>query len=179
MKGIVFTGLLDMVEERYGYELVDELLTENDLPSGGAYTTIGTYDHAEMVTLVVALQKKTGLPIPDLLRTYGHYTFSSFSRSYQMFINQATSAFELLNSVQHYIHVEVRKLYPDAELPQFIIEKMTNDTMVMRYESERKMADFAYGMIEGCLDHFGEKATISMNDLSGDGSSVAFTIQKV
>ncbi len=178
MKGIVFTGLLDMVEEQYGYGLVDELLTENDLPSGGIYTTIGTYDHAEMVTLVRALQQKTGIPIPDLLRVYGHYTFRSFSRSYRMFIDQARSAFELLNSVQHYIHVEVRKLYPDAELPQFIIDKLTDETMIMRYESERKMADFAYGMIEGCLDHFQEKATIRMADLSGDGSRVEFTIQK-
>ncbi len=178
MKGLVFTELLEMVEAKFGYELVDQLLTESDLPSGGTYTSIGTYDHAEMVTLVNNLSRHTQTPVPELLRTYGRYMFSAFTRSYRPFVDRASSAFELLSSVQHYIHVEVRKLYPDAELPHFSIEQLAENHLRMVYVSERKLGDFAYGLIEGCLTQYGEKATITKTVLTDDGSQVMFDIVK-
>lgn len=178
MKGIVFTELLEMIEDKFGYELVDQLLENNDLPSGGIYTAIGTYDHAEMVTLVNSLSVKTNIAVPDLLRSYGQYMFTAFTRSYRPFVERATSAFELLSSVQHYIHVEVRKLYPDAELPHFIIEQPSEKHLRMYYTSERKLADFAQGLIEGCLANFGETAVIRKTNITEDGSQVLFDIVK-
>lgn len=178
MKGIVFTELLEMIEDRFGYGLVDQVLTETDLPSGGIYTTVGTYDHAEMVQIVRKLSQKTGLSIPELLRAYGRYMFVAFTRSYRPFVERSESAFDLLSSVQHYIHVEVRKLYPDAELPHFAVEQPNDRHLIMRYESERKLSDFAHGMIESCLAHFGETATITKTNLVDDGSQVVFDIVK-
>jgi hypothetical protein len=178
MKGIVFTELLEMIEDKFGYKLVDQLLQESNLPSGGIYTAIGTYDHAEMVTLVNKLSQQTNIPVPDLLRSYGQYMFTSFTRSYRPFVDRADSAFSLLSSVQHYVHVEVRKLYPDAELPHFTIEQPAENHLRMHYISERKLADFAHGLIEGCLATFGEKATITKTILVEDGSQVLFDIVK-
>lgn len=167
-----------MIEDKFGYELVDKLLQESDLPSGGIYTSIGKYDHAEMLTLVTKLSQKTQIPMPDLLRSYGQYMFVAFTRSYRHFVDRADSAFSLLSSVQHYIHVEVRKLYPDAELPHFIIDQPAENHLRMHYISERKLADFAYGLIEGCLLNYGEKATITKTNLVEDGSQVLFDIVK-
>ena len=178
MKGIVFTELLEMIENQYGYALVDELLSDSELPSGGSYTAIGTYDHAEMVTLVQKLSQKTQLPVPTLLRAYGRYIFGSFTRIYRPFVDRTDSAFELFKSVHHYIHVEVRKLYPDAELPHFTVAQPADNHLTMRYESERKLADFAHGLIEGCLTHFGETATVTQTNLTPDGSQVLFNIVK-
>ena len=178
MKGIVFTELLEMIEEKFGYELVDNLLQDSSLPSGGIYTAIGTYDHAEMVTLVTNLSKQTKMPVPELLRAYGQYMFTAFTRSYRPFVDRADSAFSLLSSVQQYIHVEVRKLYPDAELPHFTIDQPSENHLRMHYISERKLADFAHGLIEGCLATFGEKATITKTILVEDGSQVLFDIVK-
>lgn len=178
MKGIVFTELLEMIEDQYGYELVDTLLSQSDLPSGGTYTAIGTYDHSEMVTLLGNLSQYTTTPVPDLLRAYGRYMFGSFTRNYYPFIERSSSAFSLLNSIHHYIHVEVRKLYPDAELPHFTVEQPADNQLSMHYESERKLSDFAYGLIEGCLAHYGEQATIHKTNLVDDGSQVLFHIVK-
>lgn len=178
MKGLVFTELLEMIENRFGYTLVDQLLTETELPSGGIYTTVGTYDHAEIVRLVLALSQKTQMPVPELLREYGQYMFVTFTKSYRAFVDRSPSAFDLLQSIQHYIHVEVRKLYPDAELPTFTVEQPAENQLVMYYESERKLADFAQGLIEGCLTHYGERATVVQTRLMEDGSRVRFDIVK-
>lgn len=53
MKGIVFSEFMDLVEESFGLEMIDELIEQSDLPSGGSYTAVGTYPHGEMLTLVV------------------------------------------------------------------------------------------------------------------------------
>lgn len=179
MKGLVFTEFLEMVEETYGYELVDEVLTESHLPSGGTYTSVGTYDHREMVALVGKLSEKIQTPVPDLLRLYGQYMFASFKRNYSHFIDRSATAFDLLNSIQHHIHVEVRKLYPEAELPHFTVTQPSEKHLIMHYESERKLADFAQGLIEGCLAHYGEQATVSQSrQRADDGGDVVFDIQK-
>lgn len=64
MKGIVFTEFIEMVEEVYSPEMVDILLDSVTLSSKGAYTSVGTYDHHELVVLVAELSKRTGTEIP-------------------------------------------------------------------------------------------------------------------
>lgn len=179
MKGIVFTEFFEMVEQAHGYEMVDQLIMDNDLPSGGVYTTIGTYEHTEMVTLVVDLGKKTKTPVPDLLHGFGRYLFGTFEKGYPMFFKAAKNSFDFLESIEKYIHVEVKKLYPDAQLPSFKTRRISENTLEMIYYSDRSMADFALGLIEKTFDHYNEKATIKRTDLMENGSKVQFLIEKL
>jgi hypothetical protein len=178
MKGIIFTELLDMVEQQFGYDMVDTLLTETPLPSGGIYTAIGTYDHAEIVALVVNMSQKSNLPVPDLLYAFGRHLFGTFVKNYAHFIERSKGAFDFLESIHNYIHVEVRKLYPDAQLPVFETERLDGQTLRMIYESERRMAPLAHGLIDGCLAHFNEPARITIEPLDEEGSRVLFHIRK-
>lgn len=178
MKGIVFTEFFDMIEQEFGYEMVDTLLNESELSSGGTYTSVGTYSHKEMVNLLVTLNHKTQVPIPQLLQAFGRYLFQRFTKTYSHLITKAPDAFTFLGSIHNYIHVEVRKLYPDAELPHFDIEQPDDNTLIMHYSSGRSMGDLAYGLIEGAMQHYGEKATITQEVLSEDGSRIKFVIVK-
>jgi Haem-NO-binding len=168
MKGIVFTEFIEMVEAKFGYEVVDELLSETPLPSGGAYTAIGTYSHHEMVALVVGLSKKTSTPLPTLLYSFGQYLFQTFVKVYGQFFEHTTDAFSFLESIENYIHVEVQKLYPDAELPRFSTQRINDNTLEMIYQSERSMGDLAEGLIAASIKYFNEKATIR-RELMGEG----------
>lgn len=179
MKGIVFTEFLEMVESKFGYETVDHLLTENDLASGGVYTAVGTYEFSEMLQLVVGLHKKTELPIPVLLNTFGQYLFGTFYKAYPQFFNNCTNAFDFLESIEKYIHVEVRKLYPDAELPKFKTKRIKDNQLEMIYQSERRMGDFAEGLIQKTLEHYQLKANIEKENITPDGSEVRFLIHAI
>ena len=178
MKGLIFTEFLEMVEDGMGYDTVDQLITESNLPSGGAYTAIGTYDHSEMVTLVMGLSKKTSIPVPDVLHAFGQYLFGTFQKSYSTFLDAAPDAFTFLESIEKYIHVEVRKLYPDAELPRFHTSRKKEKLLEMTYYSDRRMSDFALGLIEKTFEYYKEKATIHRHYVKKDGSEVLFTIEK-
>ena len=73
MKGIVFTEFLDLVEDKFGLEMVDNIIENSDLESNGVYTSIGTYKFSEMLQLLQHLSANTNISIDDLLLVYGEY----------------------------------------------------------------------------------------------------------
>lgn len=175
MKGIVFTEFFEMVEDMFGYAIVDEIIEASDLPSEGIYTAVGTYDHSEMVKLITNLSQKTQTPIGELLKYFGRYLFDAFLNGYPVFFENCKNGFEFLKSIDNHIHVEVRKLYPDADLPQFDCLQ-SNNKMELTYRSERKMSSLAEGLIERTMEHYQHDYQMEKTLIASDGSQVQFTI---
>jgi hypothetical protein len=179
MKGLIFTELLEMVEEMLGYGAVNEIIDQANLESQGVYTSVGTYPESELYQLLEVINSKTGISIPTLVHTYGKYLFSKFSVHYKHFFNENTDAFHFLERIEGTIHVEVLKLYPDALLPRIDTERIDQNTMIMKYYSPRKLSELAKGLIEGCADHFDEKILIEEINNEQDGQEVWIKISKV
>lgn len=175
MKGVVFTEFFELVEQTWGLDMIDDLIESCDLPSGGVYTAVGTYDHQEIVQLVVELSRRSEIPVPDLLRTYGEFLFGRFVLLYPKFFGEIDSALDFLEKVENYIHVEVKKLYPDAMLPRFDTTRIDENNLSMVYLSERHLQDVAHGLILGCCKHFGDECEVTMAEPEED-DSVRFTI---
>jgi hypothetical protein len=178
MKGVVFTEFLEMVEDKFSPELADSIITAADLPNGGAYTAVGTYPHAEMGKLVIALSKETGAKVPDLLKAYGRHLFGRFLVGYPHFFAGLTDSFSFLKTIDEVVHVEVRKLYPDAELPGFEAVEIGTKRLQMTYRSPRCLGDFAEGLMEGCFAHFGERISLTRSDEAG-GRVVRFNLERL
>lgn len=176
MKGIVFTEFFELVEKEFGYQMVDTIISNSDLESEGVYTSVGTYPHSEIVQLIVNLSKETGIQVDQLLYLFGKYLFNTFLSAYPQFFENVSNSFEFLSSIDDYIHVEVKKLYPDATLPEFSTHIDTS-TMTMIYKSERSMSALALGLIEKTIEHYNEELTVQKELLSDDGSLVKFIIQ--
>jgi hypothetical protein len=180
MKGIVFCEFVEMMEKEFSAEMADEIISDAQLDSGGVYTAVGTYDHHEMLTLVTRLSERTGAPAPDLVEAFGRYLFGRFVDLYPDFFVGVDGAFSFLDRIEEHVHVEVRKLYPDAELPTFATSRTDGNTMVMVYQSTRPFADLARGLIEGCITHYGDPVDVHMEDLSGEGRThVRFTLSRL
>jgi len=62
-------------------------------------------------------------------------------------VRSHTDAFAFLSSLDGLIHVEVLKLYPQAELPSVPVTKMDDRELVMEYRSKRPFADVAEGLL--------------------------------
>ena len=179
MKGIVFTEFLDLVETKFGAETLEQIIESSHLLTKGAYTTVGTYDHRELVSLVMQLSKSTGISPDVLIRTFGEHLFGRFVSGFPQFFEGVTSAFEFLSKIDGHIHVEVRKLYPDAELPQFQFRQLEPRQAEMIYSSSRHFADLAHGLIAGCASHYRESIQIQRQDLpAASGSAVRFLLTR-
>jgi len=178
MKGIVFREFLEMVELKFGYEIVDRIIEKADISSKGAYTSVGTYPHGEIFKLVKQLSLILDIEEDKLFTIYGEYVFGSFMKAYPYLTINYHDAFDLLSHIEGTIHAEVLKLYPDAELPVIEIKEQTKDHMVMLYKSQRKMSDFAEGLIYACLKYYNENAIVLKENLVEDKSEVLFSITK-
>lgn len=178
MKGIVFTEFLDLVEEKFGLEMVDAIISQSKLESKGVYTSIGTYSFSELLQLLQNLQSKTGISINNLLLIYGEHFFSVIETNYKDLLSSYNDPIEMLASIENHIHVEVRKIYTDAELPTFIIKEKTKKTLILIYKSSRSMHHFGLGLMNKTFEHFNSKATIVLEKIKKDGTEVKFIITK-
>lgn len=178
MKGMVFTEFLELVDEKFSFEITERLIEMSQLPSDGIYTAVGTYDYQEIVTLVSNLSTLTDATVSDLLKAFGRHLFQRFVLSFPLFFEGMCSSMEFLPRVQDYVHSEVRKLYPDAELPNFSCSKPEGGTMIMTYRSSRNLADLAEGLILACIDHFGESLSVEREKSPDDASETRFIIRQ-
>ncbi|WP_405351081.1 heme NO-binding domain-containing protein [Nonlabens sp. Asnod3-H03] len=178
MKGIVFTEFLDLVEEKFGLGMVDQIIEQSQLPSNGVYTSIGTYSFAEMLQLIQNLSANTGLSIDQLLLAYGEHFFNVIENSYPGLLATYKDPIEMLSSIENHIHIEVRKIYPDAELPTFEVLEKSDQHLVMIYKSSRAMHHFGLGLMNRTFAHFEMTSNIQIEKIKEDGTEVKFTIHK-
>mgnify|MGYP006428098659 CR=1 FL=1 len=178
MKGIVFTEFLEMVEQEFGLVISDRLIEECNLASEGIYTAVGTYDPGELLAMVAKLSQIKNIPVPELVKAFGVYLYSVFKKGFPAFFEEKANALELLLSVHDVIHVEVKKLYPEAVLPTFTYDQV--DTGInMYYRSTLGLADLAEGLITASLNDDSEEYTFAREDgKDGDISTATFSIRK-
>jgi hypothetical protein len=174
MLGMVFCELLEMIEQRFSFDVADAVLARAGL--NGSWTAVGNYDDADLVSLVVALSAETGVPVPELLRAYGHHLFGVFRDRYAQFMTPHSTAIGFFGVLESHVHTEVRKLYPTACPPLFELIALADGRHVLDYRSTRGLAAFAHGLVEASLAHFGDDAAaLTMEELSeGGGTHVRF-----
>lgn len=179
MRGMIFTEFLDMVEDEMGLAVKDRVLRVADPPGGGIYTAVGDYPASELIGLVDVLASETGHARTGLLEHFGRHMFAHFTAHYGRFFAGAGTCFDFLGRIESYIHVEVRKLYPGAELPAFTYPLREPGRLIMEYHSPRGMADFAHGLIGAAIAHFGEPIGLIYEDLgAGTGTAARFTLER-
>lgn len=164
MKGVVFTVFQEMIEDNFGLEMYDRLIQSCDLPSDAAYTAVGTYDHTELMQLVGRLSMETGTPVPELVKAFGKHLFGALATAYPQFAEEVDNSIDFLASIEDYIHVEVKKLYPDAELPTFEFEQTGEQQWELRYFSTRPFADLCEGLVLASIEHFGDPVDVLRED---------------
>ena len=175
MRGLIFTELFELVEDKFGYELLDDIIVESELPNDGAYVSTGNYPFSELLTIVVKLHEHSKIPIPDLLEVFGEYLFEKLLGSHPQF-KGVTDIIDFLENVETYIHIEVKKLYPDAELPKFDIVSKDDKSFTFYYISTKQLHHLAKGLIVGASKYFDQPIDIQM-DVQENGSAL-FTVTR-
>lgn len=179
MKGVIFNALFEMIEQQMDDALLERVIEGAKLPHLGSYTAAGNYPDTEMLALLQQLHQHTGIATEQLLENFGFFLFGFLKQGYAHFFNDVTNAFTLLSLVHHYIHVEVKKLYPDAVLPEFTVEEHTDQKLILLYKSPRAMGDVARGLIKASLHYYQEKYLLEEMYPTGEKSVVRFIITRL
>jgi Haem-NO-binding len=165
MLGLVFTEFVECVETGFGLGTADRV--QRACPFHTNFTAVDIYDHQQLIVMVTKLHEATGLPIEQLVRGFGHHIFSSFAKNRADAFAGIKCTEQLLRHVENVIHLDVRSIYPDAELPQFRFPESPAGEIHVEYLSSRPFAELAHGMIESSIQYFGEDWQIKRIDLDG------------
>ncbi len=155
MLGIVFTSLIDMLEEKVSPEFADDVIMEAKLENDGAYTAVGYYPFEEMQRLLEVLVSKTNKSTNELLYDFGYYLFGKLGGVHGEVLAGTDGMLDMLEHLDGDIHVQVKKLYPDADLPRFTVMSRTDNAMRLQYYSERELYALAEGLMDAAAEYYG------------------------
>lgn len=168
MKGIIFHLLENVVVDAYGEPTWDELLDAAGLD--GVYTSLGSYDDAEIMALVSAAAAKLSLPEGEVLRWFGQRAIPGMAKRWPEFFATHQKTMPFLLSLNDVIHPEVRKLYSGAYCPHFAFTSPPDGSLTIGYRSPRQLCDLAHGFILGAGDHYGEALVVQHRECMHDGA---------
>lgn len=154
MKGVVFNLLESFICEGWGDDVYEEILAQCPLHTQEPFVGPGTYPDADLVSIASATANHLGLSLPEALRAFGVYSLPHLVGSAPDLTRPLTTPEALLLAVDGVIHVEVRKLFPKAQPPQFTVRKNDDDSLHLEYRSDRKFCPFLEGLFDGLGDYF-------------------------
>ena len=179
MKGVVFTEYTEFIEDQFGYDVVDDMIEKAGV--SGIYTQAGNYEFSDLFKMVQALSSIVNAPVGALVEAFAKHLFTKLIKIYPKPVQQYKNAFEFIANIDDVVHPEVKKLYPDAELPSFDTVSQTDHRLVMRYKSKKPLMDLAKGLMEACGEHYKENLEVAYTALPKEDEYffAEFEIKKV
>ncbi len=175
MKGIIYTELLGFLDEKGGPGFTEQVLSAADLPHGGAFSRVSRYPWEQAVQVVTSASRISGADANELCTEFGRFLFARFTVLYRDIVERYPTAEGMLGHVESHIHEEVKILYPDA-VPPTVSSHREGDGFVVEYRSHRPFAYIAFGLVQGCMTHFGDPRQINWINPDPSGKSAHFRI---
>lgn len=169
MKGIVFDLLEKAVTEAYGEDTWDALLASSGVH--GAYTSLGSYPDSDLFALVDAASGALKVPPEDVVRWFGRKALPELAARYPGFFTPHSDARSFVLTLNDIIHPEVRKLYPQASVPDFVFDATRPGALRMTYASPKRLCHFAEGLLLGTGDHFHERVEVAQPECMHKGAA--------
>lgn len=158
MKGIIFNLLEEVIRREYGEDTWDALLEAAQVEGG--YSSLANYPDEELMKLVAAASAALNTSADTIVRWFGRNALPLLAERYPEFFIPHTSTRPFLLTLNDIIHIEVRKLYPGADVPVFDYDTSSQEVLVMGYKSPRRLCALAEGFIEAAAAHYGEEVTL-------------------
>ena len=114
----------------------------------------GTYPDEDLYELVSKTSAKLDIPLPYALRAFGKFAFPKLTEKVPGWLVNHAHPKDFLLTLNDIVHVEVRKLYKDADPPRFSFADPGPDKLAINYQSCLRLYDFVDGLIEGVGEHF-------------------------
>lgn len=156
MKGIVFNLFEKFVIQGWGEDTYEKILEAAPIRKTGVFLGPATYPDSDLLALVAVASEQLQVPPEVAVRKFGHFCFQGLTSRFPRFLEGVPDAKSFLLTVDQIIHVEVHKLYRDAETPTFLYQDTGPTTLTIEYRSRRKLCVFMEGLIEGLAEHFHE-----------------------
>ncbi len=156
MHGIVFCELRRFVEASFGHEAWARLLATTGAP-GRLHLPVASYPDGELLALVAAASRQTGVATPVLLERFGEVLVPAYLKLYSHLVRPEWRALDLVEHTEQTIHKVVRVTHPGASPPVLSCDRIRADEIWVHYTSPRRLCAVARGILRGVAAHYRER----------------------
>jgi len=170
LKGIIFNLLEDFIVEGWGAAKFERIFEQCPVQAQVPYVGPGTYPDAHLLAIVDRATAELGIETSVALRGFGRFAFPRLAERFSVFVREFQHPKPFLKTVHGIIHLEVQKVYANAEPPLITFQDPAPDRLVMHYTSRRKLCALFAGLVEGTGDYFKVPLTLAQTECSLEGA---------
>ena len=176
MHGLIFAELKKYVETKFDAKTWETLLEKSGL-KGNMYIAASVYPDSDIMALVGTACTMTGLSAKAVLEDFGEFIAPDLVAQYSFLIKPEWTFLDFLCNTEDTIHKVVR-FHQGVTPPRLVVNRTSNDSVVISYDSARRMCALLKGIVKGAAKHFKEDVRIleSRCMLQGDPACM-FTVQ--
>lgn len=161
MKGAVFMTLKAMIIEEHGENAWEALVAKVAPECAGRYEADKAYPDSDAVAYIAAVAVLLNSPTSEVTEIFGQYLFAALNKMSPTYTSDAKTLFDFLQSIEPVIHREIRAGSGKSSLPVIVVRRQSEDRILLRYNSPRKLCFLAEGLIRGAAQHYGEKIELT------------------
>lgn len=170
MKGLLFTELMEMVEENFGYNTANAIVQHSKLSTNGVYTAARSYHRNEMSILFQQLHKQTRVSIQKLSIIFGMHLSKRIAFNYPHYFDYINRIFSFISKK------ESIKRHHDEQLFEFI--ESSENSLTIIYNPVLKANCISDGIAQGYLEYFNSLNCIQEKTLSNGRIKFIITLRK-
>lgn len=160
MLGVVFTTLLDLLDERYGVAVTEEVLDRCAFTHGGAYTSMGDYPAEDLVCLVEALHDLHDVPPPETYRELGARLVARSLNTHPAAFQEGGTLTGFLEQLEERLLIELRMLREEAPTPKLQVNRTENGGLELVFAASIWAEHLVPGAVAACAAHYGESVRL-------------------
>jgi hypothetical protein len=158
--GIIFSELKAFIDQLAG-PAAWQVVCEQAGLAGRIYAPFGSFPDEEVVRLVESASRSLGREPQEMLRDFGTFIAPHLLQLYKHRIDPSWGPLELIEHTEPTIHEVLRSKDPHAKPPRLVAHRTAADTVVIHYDSHRRLCAIAKGIILGIGEAYGSRVLIS------------------
>lgn len=171
MKGMIFNIFEDFICENWSVELYEEIFSRCPLKTKEPFVGPKTYPDVDFIAILKKTCEILEVDVEEGLRAFGKFAFIKLQQKYPYLINDEAGARNFLLTLDSVIHAEIKKIYPEAELPGFSYQDLSESQLIMIYKSKKQLCSLVEGLLEGVADYFDTEIKVCQNKCVKKGDS--------
>jgi len=170
MHGVVFVELQKFVVKQHGHQGWKAVAEKAGLVHK-VYLAAGQYPDSEIVSLVAAESAITGQGRFQIEEAFGEFIVPALLKMYGHLLKPDWKCLDVIEHTEGTMHTVVRASDKDALPPQLRTRRTAPDTVVVIYDSPRKMCALAMGIGKGLARRFNETLSINQTQCMHKGAA--------
>jgi hypothetical protein len=170
MYGLVNQAIQGLVIDNFGSDNWNKIKQKAGVTEE-AFLSNEIYDDSITFNLAISAADVLNIPLADVLKTFGKYWILKVgNEKYGPLMKSGGDNFiDFIVNLPNF-HSRVMLIYSDIKPPEFVVEQVAADKLMLHYYSTRQgLTDFMFGLIQGLGELYQTSINVSMAADRRDG----------